>query len=251
MATSSSQDKLMEELDRVAAALVNPKERRGSALRRLIGRTPLAECETWQDYRDFALVAAFEAYCARGGNPEAPDTFPWEHERERVIEWARRRLMGDMQGPHTTFGDYYLREGDRDRVPLLRWDSWAVLEAPKEGGKPGTHRHYVTREPYEPEREQALSELTSLPVALQRVLTAYEAWVLYERFCRGRTLREIARDVTVGQCPAFNSVRPRDYSGDKGFRRAEKHVQKTLERGLTRARLRLGTTWRQLAEDLQ
>lgn len=249
MTTSSSNDKLMEELDRVAAALVNPKERRGSGLRRLIGRTSSAECETWQDYRDFALVAAFEAYRARGGNPDAPETFPWEDERERVIEWARRRLMADMQGPHTTFGDYYLREGERDRVPLLRWDCWDagpdIIAA--RGGQPC----FLPIEPYGPEREQALAELTTLHLALKRVLTEYEAWVLCERFYRGRTLREIARDVVAGQCPAFNSSRPRDYTGPRGFARAEKHVQKTLERALTRARQRLGTTWRQLAEDLQ
>lgn len=273
-----NQDMLVKELRRIASALVDPAERRGRGVRRLIGRTPDAECQDKAAYFHFALVAAFDAFVALGGSADDPTAFPWAERRDQLTEWARKRLVSDMQGAHTNFGDRRARRTPRERLPRLRWDVWGRSESrmfrkksPAADGGANWHLHRLGFEdaalaslysggmqsPWMPdrasqqERDLEMAELDSLLAAVRSVLREYECWVLYEHYFRGRTLRDIAQDVVAGRCPELRYKCKRNYGeGPAGIRRAEKQVQQTLQRALARAGQRLGTEWRHKGEDV-
>lgn len=239
-------NRMLRELRRIASALVDPKERRGSGVRRLIGATQMAECADHDAYFHFALVAAFNAYVAMGGTPEASGAFPWAEHREQLTERARKRLTHDIQGAHTTYGDLLARRTPRYRLPWLRWDSWGPPT-----GRRDTRARRPTQPTHQPERDLQIADLDGLLDAVRGVLTEYEGWVLTEHYARGRTLRDIAEDVAAGRCPELRYKKCKRNYGDglAGIRRAEKQVQQTLQRALARAGERLATEWRTKAED--
>lgn len=206
---------------------------RRNRMLRLVG-SPAAECETLEDFRHFAMVAAFNALLELGGDPDDPDTWPAP---AQLLPRARTWLARDLQSSSTTFGDFRARYARRDLMPHLRWDSWRGTERPR------PVRHIITSPDPQPQ-EVALEEglRGGLFEAVREVLNEYEAWVVYEHFWRGRTVRDIAKAVADGGTPVPSNGEPFVPHG-----RVEKRVQKLLQRALERAAARLGDEWRTLA----